>query len=125
MKHLTSVFSILLLITICACSDIPAPDTCLDPENAESANWLQTIIDEMENDTSQFAIYGYITTGTYDGQRIFIIKNCCVSCSYVAPVYSCSGQSLGFLSYQGNGVHPDHIDGEELFWKRSDSVCTI
>lgn len=118
------LFFTLFALVISACSDIPEPDMCLDPESAGTSNWLQTIIDEIENDTSSHASYQHIMTGTYEGQRIFIVKNCCPFCQYVAPVYDCSGEYLGFLSYQDNGINPGDIKDEQLFWKRSDSACT-
>jgi len=83
--------------------------------------WLNTLTNELND--SYFGVYYSISTSIYEGETVFILRNCCPNCNSVTPVYSCNGTQLGILSANA-GINPAILDQAKIIWKGDLYVCT-
>jgi len=120
-----SLLSILVLILLSiGCKENEDPITYCGVENpSENLTWLSQLTNEL--DDSYFGVYFYVTAGTYQGQTVFLSKNCCPNCNSVALVYSCEGEFLGVLGRGGTGIEPTEVKDEVVIWRGTGMVCTV
>jgi len=123
MKKLSTVLYFMLsIILFSACTEQDEPGLVLDPDLV----WLNERIQEMEQSTDELSRYFYVSSGSYEGGRVFIFANCCPHCNTVTPVYNVEGELLGFLSYSGNdGIPNADISDQKLYWKPKKFLCNI
>jgi hypothetical protein len=83
--------------------------------------WLNTLTDELND--SYFGVYYSISKTTYEGNDVFVLRNCCPNCNSVIPVFSCTGDQLGILSANA-GINPAILDYAVVIWKGDLYACT-
>ncbi len=83
--------------------------------------WLNILTNEL--DDSYFGVYYSVAATTYDGNDVFVIRNCCPNCNSIIPVYSCSGDKLGVLSADA-GINPAILDNAKIIWKGTGYTCS-
>jgi hypothetical protein len=83
--------------------------------------WLNTLTNELND--SYFGVYYSISKTTYEGNDVFVLRNCCPNCNSVIPVYSCTGDQLGILSANA-GINPAILDNAVVIWKGDLYACT-
>ena len=89
----------------------------------EDQAWLAGEIQEMEESgMSQFL---YVSQARLGLMTVFTFRNCCPYCSTVVPVYSCSGDRIGFIGYGEGGINPNALANEVVVWKPDNSACTF
>lgn len=122
MKKISTILCFMLsIILFSACTEQDEPYV-LDPNLV----WLNDKIQEMERSTDELSRYFYVSSGLYEGGRVFIFANCCPHCNTVTPVYNEEGDLLGFLSYSGNeGIIHGDISDQKLYWKPKNSLCNL
>lgn len=92
---------------------------CDLPEDTQPV-WVQDLITDLEG--SAAFNYSYIVTGTYEGQQVFVLKNCCPFCSSAFPVFICDGTEIGTIGSEING---NNIRDEEFYWAPAGVQCSI
>jgi hypothetical protein len=84
---------LIVLLTAFSCKkegDSPqAPCAVANP--AQDLPWLKEKIEALSSLDSS---YEYIQQATYQGQTVFIFRNCCENCNSTAPVYNCRGEVI-------------------------------
>jgi hypothetical protein len=83
--------------------------------------WLNTLTNELND--SYFGVYYSISKTTYEGNDVFVLRNCCPNCNSVIPVFSCTGDQLGILSANA-GINPAILDNAVVIWKGDLYACT-
>lgn len=112
-----------LLLTLSACKDEVDPILiCGVISPAEELTWLNEIVEELNE--SYLGPYFYVTAGSYQGQSVFLIENCCPNCNSVVPVYNCEGESLGILGFDGAGIEPSSIKDKMVIWRGDGNLCS-
>jgi len=85
--------------------------------------WLNELTAEL--DESYFNQYFYVSSGKYQGEDVFIVKNCCPNCNSVESVYSCEGSVIGFLAFDGVSIDPSEISDEQVIWRGFNFQCGV
>ena len=90
----------------------------------EDKAWLAEEIQVMEESgMSQFL---YVSQARMGLTPVFIFRNCCPNCFSVVPVYTCTGDRIGFIGYGEGAINPaDALVNEVVVWKPDDSVCNF
>jgi hypothetical protein len=83
---------------------------------------LNTLTNELND--SYFGVYYSISETTYEGNDVFVLRNCCPNCNSVIPVYSCTGNQLGVLSANA-GINPAILDHAVVIWKGDLYACKL
>ena len=118
MRNYLGVFLIALLSTLAiSCEENERSTVCDVKEPADDLPWLKSMIDLWEVNNTIYA-YMYVDQGTYLGQTVFVIKNCCPFCDSYFPVYNCGGEEL-------EGVNLADIKNLKTIWKPVDSLCSF
>ena len=118
MKNYLGIFLIAFFTTISfSCEDDSQSTVCDVKDPAEDLPWLKNMIDLWEVNSTIYT-YMYVDQGTYLGQTVLIVKNCCPVCDSYFPVYNCAGQEL-------QGVNLSDIKNLKTVWKPEDSLCTF
>ena len=115
-------FSIVLVLTISfGCKEETEPilicDT-LDP--VADLPWLNIMTNELND--SYYGVYFAIATTEYEDQTVFILTNCCPNCNSLTPVFTCTGDQLGYLSAD-SGINPAILDDAQVIWKGDLYAC--
>ena len=92
---------------------------CNLPEDAQPI-WVQDLIADLEGGAAY--TYSFMMTGTYEGQQVFILKNCCPFCASAFPVFTCDGTEIGTI---GSEINPNDIKDEEFYWAPPAVQCAI
>lgn len=115
-----------LLLFVCSVLAFSCDDdtwTTCGANPVEDNAWLVEEIQAMEESgMSQFL---YVSQARLGLMNVFIFKNCCASCASVVPVYTCTGDRIGFLGYGEAAINPDALANEVVIWKPDDSVCNF
>ena len=119
MKNFKSLLLILTLIFVFSCEqDDPVANTaCGVKDPAENLPWLKTMIESWKVNSTIYE-YMYVQQGTYSGETVFIVGNCCPFCDSYFPIYNCAGDeiiSAGILD----------ITDQKTIWKPVVSLCTL
>ena len=108
---LTALFVLMLVLFGCHNDDNVEP--C-----GEDLEWLDQRVLELEDQS-----YFYVTQGSYQGETVFIFKDCCPFCVTVWLVFSCAGEQLGSISF--NDIAESDISNETLYWTPENFECTV
>ncbi len=84
--------------------------------------WLKTETENRAANQTEFSQYDYITQGEFNGDTVFLYKNCNPLANSVVPVLNCEGTMIGILSLE---IPPEEILEETLIWKNQDSSCDL
>ena len=125
MKKLLFVFSLVVLSYGCDEDELGLPimAACGVDDPIEELEWLTAEVQIRKNDTSSFAVYGYIEQALNDGETIFIFNDCNPAANSVATLLDCSGTVVGFL---GDENYPlANLTGRTVIFRRSDTACTL
>lgn len=121
MKKLMILILLIVSVSI-ACKEDEEPILiCGTIDPVADLPWLTTLTKELND--SYFGVYISIAKTTYEGNDVFVLRNCCPNCNSVIPVYSCSGDQIGILS-ANTGINPSILDNAEVIWKGDLYVCT-
>ncbi|MHA7131385.1 hypothetical protein [Algoriphagus namhaensis] len=96
---------------------------CAAADPVLELDWLNTLTSEL--DDSVISTYYYITAAVYQNQEVFILKNCCPNCNAVELVYTCSGETIGFLARDGVSIDPSEISEETVIWRGFNFSCGV
>src|ERR1700704_6192502 len=94
------LFSIIIFLFACdepvSCSE----NTCSVTDPLEELEWLRTEINALALPVNApLKAYFYATMAKYNGNTVFMIKNCCPFCNTTPPIIkNCNGKVLGYLS---------------------------
>lgn len=115
------ILLITLLFSSCRDEDISPLFICGVYDPVLELTWLADKTAEInQSDLSPFI---YIAAAKYQGNDVIIEKNCCPNCNSVALVYSCDGQTIGFL---GTGsIDPNSITDETVIWRGANFTCGV
>ena len=98
----------------CENSPYPGPG---EPGYCEDTAWLQTIIENAQQNTSKAAVLRY----RYQGQTVYHINTCIDCADSMAQVYNCAGEVIcQFGGIAGLNTCPDFDDtatNREVIWK--------
>jgi len=128
------------IITFLFACDEPVSNcenTCSVIDPIEELEWLRTEINGIgltSNDS--ITIYFYATMANYNGNTVFMIKNCCPFCNTTPPIIkNCNGEILGYLSetegsFSQNGasiksVNPNKLQCDQIIWKPDGFACNV
>lgn len=64
-----------------------------------------------------------LTTGVYEGQRVFMVASCCVACNSVIPIYNCEGAHVGTLDTTGTQTDGDWIQSSDITDQEKICAC--
>lgn len=117
---------LLALFIILSCTEddgnLPVIAACNVDNPIEELSWLNAEIRNRTLNQTEFSIYDYITQGTFDGETIFLYKNCNPIANSVVPIFNCEGIQIGLLN---NDIPQEEIFEEALIWKNPDSACVL
>lgn len=98
-----------------ACDDgsDPVCDIC---NPAEELTWLHDEIADIK--ASEIATYFYVIQGTYNGQTVFAVGNCCPFCNTLPPVVKgCDGVAIESATIQA-------VTDKKVIWQ-GETACNI
>jgi hypothetical protein len=118
MRNYTNYLLILALVLVFSCEeDDSDPIIACGIENpAENLPWLKAEIESFE-EFPEFYKYMYVQQGTYLGQTVFLVGNCCPFCDSYFPVYNCEGEEI-----MGAALAVTNL---KTVWKPVFSQCTL
>jgi hypothetical protein len=97
-------------------------NTCSVTDPAQDLPWLQSKIALI---TSQDSSYAYIQQAVYQGQTVFIFRNCCPSCNTIVPVYNCQGEIICTLYSQACPNLLEEISHVKTIAKAKKTLCNL
>jgi len=131
------LFSIIIFLFACdepvSCSEC----TCSVTDPLEELEWLRTEINAFALPVNaSLKVYFYATMAKYNGNTVFMIKNCCPFCNTTPPIIkNCKGKVLGYLSetegsfnYYGvtiYSVNPNKLQCDQIIWKPDNFACKV
>jgi hypothetical protein len=121
MKKLLLSFLFLIVFTFGCKEDEEPALICGTTDPVADLPWLNTLTNELND--SYFGVYYSISKTTFEGNDVFVLRNCCPNCNSVIPVYSCTGDQLGILS-ANSGINPAIMDNAVVIWKGDLYACT-
>src|SRR5688572_15153239 len=114
----TTIVLMVVVLANCAfhCENSPYPGPG-EPGYCEDTAWLQTIIENAQQNTSKAAVLRY----RYQGQTVYHINTCIDCADSMAQVYNCAGEVIcQFGGIAGLNTCPDFDDtatNREVIWK--------
>ena len=113
------ILAIITIIFLFSCDNDDANNSfaCNVKNPAENLPWLKTKIESFEEFPTIYE-YMYVQQGTYAGQIVFMVGNCCPFCDSYFPVYNCEGEELKGLNFQD-------ISELKTIWKPLGSECSF
>ena len=85
--------------------------------------WLKTETDFRTANPNEESQYCYITQAEFNGNPVFIYRDCNPFVNKIDPVLNCFGEFLGFIG--GEGVDFSSLSNERLIWSPTDFSCSI
>jgi hypothetical protein len=111
--------SLLILAFIafsCEQNDPEVINACGIEDPAENLPWLKAKIESFEEFPDIYK-YMYVQQGTYLGQTVFLVGNCCPLCDAYFPVYNCEGDEIMGVALE--------VTNLKTIWKPVFSACTL
>ncbi|HTF19849.1 MAG TPA: hypothetical protein VK658_17375 [Chryseolinea sp.] len=115
---------ILCVACLAACSDDDDDFDACDVANPEELTWFKEATESL-NQSGEISQYMYFTQAEYQGQRVYLQRNCCPSCNSVILVFDCAGNELGWLGSGEDAIKTEDIKNESVAWKSDGNVCAI
>ena len=116
------LFFIAAFLLIFSCNQNCAeynPETCGTKNPIQDIAWLNSLAKDIENNPDF-----YLTQALFEGNIIFILKNCCAACNTTIPVYNCTGDiicnNLGECPEISSG-----ISNEKTILQNESSACDL
>ena len=119
---LFALTALTIVLTLTSCGDEnPGPlFICGVTDPVLELTWLNELTQDVNN--SQLSQFFYLVAGEYQGEQVFIARNCCPNCGSVETVYSCSGQELGSFGFD---ILPSEITREQVIWRGANFQCGV
>lgn len=103
--------------------DVPVIDACGVDNPLENPEWLASEVQRRQNDTSPYAVFGYIEQAVYAGETLFILFDCNSAANSAMPILDCSGASIGFLGDENYTLA--NLTARTVIFRPSDSACNF
>jgi hypothetical protein len=108
-----SIAILLLSVTLFTCKD--EKDCCLPPVDQA---WLNKTIADLEQSDESLTKFFYIVQGTYEGECVVFVNNCCPNCLTALTIYRCDGTEL-------SNADPGKIKDPVVIWKPDNFACQL
>lgn len=136
MKHVL-LFPIIIFSFACDKPVSCGENTCSVTNPLEEMGWLQAEINDLSVPVNaSLKPFFYVTMAKYNGNTVFMVKNCCPLCNTTPPIIkNCNGKVVGYLSekegsfnYFGVTIHsvnPNKLQCNQIIWKPDNFACQV
>ena len=108
------IFPILIFVLLFSCQESENPNGCNVANPVNDLPWIKELI--KTNSEINLVQYFYLVQGTYEGQTVFSVLNCCPFCRTVPQILDCEGNVITTASIT-------EVTNQKIIWKPAESVC--
>lgn len=98
---------------------------CSVENPTEELAWLRKEIQAREQDPNDYVDYQYIVQAAYEGETVFIYRDCYPYSNSIVQVFNCSGELLGYLGYREEDIDFAVLENVVTIWRPATSKCSL